>query len=352
MVQKIYLTLSRFPFSALCVFFSYFVSMSFLHDKNYLSLSSIFFILFCGFFFFLGLKFFIERDSYKYKEYYAFGMSLFLLLSIYLYMVDPNWILSRIFFSLGIFLLSLGVPFLNLSSSTLQMVTFFYLLLRHGFFTFLVTGSLFIGSILILSTFRFLFEVPMYQKIYGDVFIFFFTLVAPLFFLTGVPTLEKSRESIKVDYAGFLLTYILIPLFVLYALLFYGYLAKIIFTWILPRGEITYLVLGFLCVGMFLYVASFIPYKKQRRVLDSFQVFYFSFLPAPLMLMGVAIGIRIYSYGMTYHRYIVLFALEWGIFSTVWSFSKYKDLTPKVVIFSLVFFLIAASLIQLVEKIN
>ncbi|MBP6810895.1 MAG: DUF4153 domain-containing protein [Saprospiraceae bacterium] len=100
--------------------------------------------------------------------------------------------------------------------------------------------------------------------------------------------------------------YILIPIVILYFLILYAYGAKIGLEWLLPRGWVSSLVVGFSVAGIFTYLLNFYLAEEDNSVIVKGFKRWFWWVVLPLtVLLFVAIGKRLSDYGVTEERYLV-----------------------------------------------
>ncbi|WP_051296367.1 DUF4153 domain-containing protein [Eisenibacter elegans] len=198
----------------------------------------------------------------------------------------------------------------------------FIRLLTAGVYSFLLYFGL---SVALLSIDQ-LFNVNIPSKLYLHLFTAITGIFNTWFFLAGVP---QDWEELQAD-ANYpvglkiLTQYVLLPLVVIYLVILYVYMGKIILTWSLPKGWVSYLILAFSTAGIFaLLLIHPIREKLEARWIQTFsRVFYIALLPL-IVLLFVAIGRRVLDYGVTEQRYF-------GIVLGVWllGISLYFLLSP------------------------
>lgn len=175
-----------------------------------------------------------------------------------------------------------------------------------------VSAVLMGGIMLLLKSFDMLFGLFVQSKIYADVAVLCWTLIAPVLFLLLLPSKsEKYDNSIIISRFGMgVLHYLFIPLLAAYCIVLYGYAFKIIILWSLPVGWVSYLV-SVLMLGTVLLIALLYPvqFSGDEKKIDMvvFRWLPFIVLP-PLLLMTVGICRRVGDYGITISRlYLILF---------------------------------------------
>ena len=194
------------------------------------------------------------------------------------------------------------VPFWNFSINTLVAMV-------AGF---LVGGLLTLGLILFVQSLEWLFGVTAVDYVYADIPAVCMVLLAPLLFMSQIPVGEEKFDRQVVGYSGFLrgvAQYLFIPLLALYLVTLYVYATKILISWQLPTGWVSYLVSASM-LGMV--VLLFITYPVQHEQDKSFFKTVTRWLPLAMLpllaLMTVAIGRRLSDYGITVSRlYLLVF---------------------------------------------
>ena len=194
------------------------------------------------------------------------------------------------------------VPFWNFSLNTLGAMI-------AGF----VVGGLFtLGLILFAQSLDWLFGVKIPNYVFADIPSVCMVLLAPLLFMSQIPDGENKRNHQVMAFSGFIkgvAQYLFIPLLALYLVTLYVYAAKILLTWQLPTGWVSYLVSASM-LGMV--VLLFITYPVQHEQGKSFFKSVTRWLPLAMLpllaLMTVAIGRRLSDYGITVSRlYLLVF---------------------------------------------
>ncbi|MGP1393725.1 MAG: DUF4153 domain-containing protein [Candidatus Cryptobacteroides sp.] len=175
-----------------------------------------------------------------------------------------------------------------------------------------VSAVLMGGIMLLLKSFDMLFGLFVQSKIYADVAVLCWTLIAPVLFLLLLPSKsEKYDNSIIISRFGMgVLHYLFIPLLAAYCIVLYGYAFKIIILWSLPVGWVSYLV-SVLMLGTVLLIALLYPvqFSGDEKKIDMVVFRWLPFIVLPLLLlMTVGICRRVVDYGITISRlYLILF---------------------------------------------
>jgi len=192
----------------------------------------------------------------------------------------------------------------------------------RAFTTVLYTGVLFAGISGAILAITQLFDVDFGSKIYAYLWFIMALPMSVIIFCAGVPTdineLESSTDLPKG--LRIFVQFILIPLVVLYLLILYAYMGKIIVQWSLPQGWVTILIMVFSVLGM-LAMLLVHPYQHQKEngwVKWYTKGYYIALLPL-LILQDVAIFTRIGDYGFTAPRWAVLAITFWLTWITLYN---------------------------------
>ena len=180
---------------------------------------------------------------------------------------------------------------------------------------YLVGGVMTGGIELLLLGIQSLFDIHIEDKLYAIISILFALLLPLLLVLSRVPEGERKHdETILVSrFLTGTTRYLFIPLVVCYMVVLYLYLARIVFSWELPNGTITWLV----TIMMFGIIAiEFLLYPTMRsedsKPFERWVVRWFPILALPLVfLMTVGIVRRFGDYGITVNRLYVLTLNLW-----------------------------------------
>lgn len=183
------------------------------------------------------------------------------------------------------------------------------------------------------------------KKTYWNWAIIVFSIISPLFLLSNIPD-KKSFLSDKFNwnaFFSFLVKFVAVPFIYLYFFILYAYSIKVLANfgdW--PKGEISWLVIGFSIFWYLAYSFSYIFEKDSRAIKLFRKIFPYAVIPQIFMLF-YAIYLRIAQYDLTINRYfIVIFGLWLLVVSLHFIFSKKKSLIAIPV--SLAFFIILISI--------
>lgn len=223
----------------------------------------------------------------------------------FLYILIPTIVLAHLFVSFAAFIIS------NAESRFWQYNKNLFI---NFILSLIFTGVLTLGVVLALLAVQNLFNIKIDDQLYGETAIFLGifgnTLIFLLFNGNGIQDLEQDKEY--PDVLKFFTQFILIPLLLLYVVILYFYSAKILFSWELPQGWVSYLILAYALVGI-LALLLVHPLKNDSarswvRIFSN--AFYYSLIPL-IVLLFTAIFTRILEYGFTEPRYYVLLLALW-----------------------------------------
>ncbi len=198
------------------------------------------------------------------------------------------------------------------------------------FFAVIYSGTLYLGICLALMGIDKLFGVRIDGKNYFRLWIIIAGIFNTWFFLAGIPkNLEELDQSEDYPKGLKIFTqYVLLPLVTLYLLILYSYMFKIIFTQNLPKGWVSYLVIGFSIAGVLaLLLIHPIRNKEGNTWIRIFSKWFYGALYPLVIMLFVAIGRRMGDYGITENRYFIIVLAIWlaGI-STYFLFSKVSNI--------------------------
>jgi len=192
----------------------------------------------------------------------------------------------------------------------------------RAFTTVLYTGVLFAGLSGAILAITELFDVHFSEKIYAYLWFIMALPMSVIIFTAGVPTDINELESSNDLPNGLriFVQFILIPLVVLYLLILYAYMGKIIVHWSLPQGWVTILIMVFSVLGMLAMLLVY-PYQHQKEnswVKWYTKGYYIALIPL-LILQYIAIFTRIGDYGFTAPRWAVLAITVWLTWITLYN---------------------------------
>ena len=175
---------------------------------------------------------------------------------------------------------------------------------------------LFLGFSAIIGTVDVLL-VNLSHTLYLHAFVFSSAVFGVIFFVSRLKEKDESLENyVLPKIVEILICYILIPLILIYTAILYLYFAKIIFTLKMPKGVVSHLVLWYTAFSLFIIImVTPITFKNK------FAKFYKKFFPmisVPLILLALfSINERIFQYGITENRYLVVILVIWLLFNMI-----------------------------------
>jgi hypothetical protein len=153
----------------------------------------------------------------------------------------PNIHVFRLFMlTTGFGLFAFSVPYLR-HQSELGFWNYCKTLLLRILTAYLYTVVLWIGLAIALAALDNLFGVNIPEKRYGELWVFINGIFTTCFFLAGVPEDLENLDTVT-DYPKGLKIfsqYILFPLVLVYLVILYAYLGKILLAWDWPQGWVS-----------------------------------------------------------------------------------------------------------------
>ncbi|MGV8878039.1 MAG: DUF4153 domain-containing protein [Sphingobacteriaceae bacterium] len=209
---------------------------------------------------------------------------------------------------------------------------FFGNLETHQFWQFnktlflrILTGSLyslmlFLGLSAAISAMNFLFNFNFEYDTFLILWVCIVGLFNTVFFLAGVPELSLlAKDNVYPKSLKIFTQYVLIPLATVYVIILLAYELKILLEWNLPKGLVSNLILGYAVFGILslLLVYPLRNLEENKWIKTYSRIFYFLLIPL-LILLFLAIGKRVFDYGITENRYFLILLALWLSFITVY----------------------------------
>ncbi len=235
-----------------------------------------------------------------------------LLLAAYALTVPPSLanepathIIRFALLAIGLVLLAMIAPYIRKGETN-----GFWQYNRALYFRLFVTGIfsvvLFVGFAIALAALDNLFGVTIPEKRYGELWVAVVGIFAPWFFFAGVPADLDKLELIE-DYPKGLkifAQYILFTLVILYLVILYAYLLKILIQWNWPKGWVSSLILGFSATAI-LSLLLLHPVRDRSGnawMRTAGRWLYVVLIPL-IVVLFLAVTERIGDYGITESRY-------------------------------------------------
>jgi len=196
--------------------------------------------------------------------------------------------------------------------------------------------ALFLGIAVAIGATNFLFNFKFEWDTYAILWIWIVGIFTTTIFLAGIP-LTQSLDA-DLSYPKGLKNfaqYVLIPLSTIYLLILLAYELKILIQWSLPKGLVSNLILGYAVFGILSLLLVY-PVREQAEnkwIKTYARSFYFFLIPL-LGLLFVAVGARVFKYGITEWRYFLLALACWLLFISVY-FLAFKKQNIKLIPISL-----------------
>lgn len=171
------------------------------------------------------------------------------------------------------------------------------------------------GTCSLLAGFDALFDVNVNRKFYACLCIVFMVLMPILLILARVPRPQGIRID-RIHTSGFFMgtvRYLFIPLVAGYMVVLYAYLVKILATWTLPQGAVSWLVTSMM-VGVLSIIFMLYPAIRngELKAFESKIVRWAPLAALPLVvLMTVGIVRRFCDYGVTANRLYIITVNLW-----------------------------------------
>lgn len=196
-------------------------------------------------------------------------------------------------------------------------ITYVIKIIGAAFISCLYSGVLFLGLSAIYSALTHLFGIKITGEFYLYTSIVLFIPFNFGIFLSNFPKNETSLNNYEISKAtNVLLTYILMPIFVIYIIILYIYFAKILFIGELPKNIIINLILWFSLFSVaYLFILGIV---KENEMVKSFKRIFPALMIPLLLLMFYSMMLRIREYGVTENRYFVVAAGIWAFASMIY----------------------------------
>jgi hypothetical protein len=221
--------------------------------------------------------------------------------------------------------------------------TFNRLLLNNFMLGAFYSAITYLGVFFAIMAVNELFQLHINFKIYAHLFVFTAGVFHTLLFLSQFPEVSRESSSGPEYHVIFstLCKFILVPIVVLYFFILYTYAAKIVFSWTLPVGWVSSLIIGFSVAGIFTYLLSYYLSEEDDSWLVGVFHRWFWWVVLPMVgLLFVAIGRRIADYGVTEERFLVAHSGVWLLVVSLYFVLSKKDnikfIPGSLVVFSLV----------------
>lgn len=223
---------------------------------------------------------------------------------------------------LSVFLSLVFSKFLFRSSCNEAFLLFVGGGVRAFIFGFVVFVILSLAISLITFSIEYLFGVRTNSWI-SDLLIVANFVFVPFFILSNIPKVDdfNAKDLDCNRFSCTLVQNIFVPLLSVYALILYVYFAKITLFFELPKGGLSWMILSFSSLVIFVKILLLSVQNKHKlaKIFDKFSVYS---LIVPLVFLAIAVFRRISDYGITEARFFLLFAFLWLGFVVVFLLLK------------------------------
>jgi hypothetical protein len=188
--------------------------------------------------------------------------------------------------------------------------TLFLRILTAGLYTFVLWAGLAIA----LAALDNLFGVDVPGKRYGELWVLLTGVFSIWLFLSGIPDDLNGLDNETSYPKGLKIfsQYILFPLVLIYLVILYAYLGKILAVWQWPEGWVSKLILGFIATGIssLLLLHPVKEHTENKWIKWASRWFYVIIIPLLIMLF-LAVWRRVSEYGITEGRYLAVATGMW-----------------------------------------
>ncbi len=187
---------------------------------------------------------------------------------------------------------------------------------------------LFLGLAAALGAMNFLFNTDFKYDVFLTLWAWITGMFITIFFLAGVPANinDLDGDNTYPKALKIFTQYVLIPLATVYVIILLAYEVKILIEWRLPKGMVSDMILGYAVFGI-LSLLLLYPIRNldENKWLKTFaRSFYFLMIPL-IVLLFLAVGTRIFKYGITEYRYFLIMLSCWLCFITVYFLTSKKQ---------------------------
>ncbi len=312
-------TVSRFPISSLFILLIAWLFFTISHGNfsNLQEEKSFRMIFSLVLWFFLSVWIYITTEDNKFKYFLQFFPIVFSISFYFRFQQSFDDIENTVLF----FLTFLGIigclafaPYLkNIFKWTVKesvFYSYFYNLTTTIFKSLIVWWVLFSLWAIGIAAIHVLFDFwySSIDNLYWDWAIITLSILAPFFMLTQLPNKKSYLQSTFIEnkFFSFLIKYTATPFIVIYFLILYAYTIKVLSNfseW--PKGEVSWLVIGFSIFWYITYIFSYIFEKKNENIALFRRIFPWVVFPQIFMLF-YAIYLRVEQYDLTINRYFVI----------------------------------------------
>lgn len=330
-----FISLTLFTFLYFCATNSIFIQIE--KELRY------YFFFSCSFFFYFCVNLFFESHNIRLRHYWLIVLGLTVGVSYLCWYEDLTNLFSLLVSS--VFLLSVS-PFIFKDKSNEDYIYFSLSLGLKLCLSFVRFGVLSIILCLTVFGVKYLFEIDLtgnYGSTYTNIFLLVCFWGGVLYWLSLIPKNFFHLKEIKYHNSiTFIISYLLIPGVLIYFVLLYLYIIKILVNWSLPKGLVASLVLAFAIAGALVHFLSCPLRNVALPVVKIVYKYFYYALIGPLLLLFVGASVRINEYGFTEQRYYLLLAGFWFLLCSLYFIFRRKP-KFKTIVFVLSILLVFSS---------
>lgn len=191
--------------------------------------------------------------------------------------------------------------------------------------TVLYSIVIFTGLSIALALSTLLLELDINEKTYSRLWLLVTGVFNTWMFLSGIPENFDLLENDEHYPKGLKIftQFVLLPLVVVYLGILYLYMIKVIFQFSLPKGMVSWLVNIFSVMGILSLLLIYpLRHQSENKWISLFGKWFFRALFPLISLLAVAIGVRVWEYGITENRYLVLAVAAWLLIIAIYYLLK------------------------------
>lgn len=158
-----------------------------------------------------------------------------------------------------------------------------------------------------------LFNIHIDGKVYASLFAVLGLVFHPVFFLAGIPSAQALYHPKPAPYPKPLKAFaqfVLLPLVVIYLLILYAYMGRILVLQTWPQGLVSWLVFGFAIAGILAFLLLW-PLREGSGWVQRYTQLFYGVLVPLIVLEALAIYKRVHAYGLTPERVILIVLALW-----------------------------------------
>lgn len=346
--MQIWKTVLRFPIATLCCLALFVTEILLINDAYFYGQSDSIFkltlLLPLGFVAAVALRLFSEDLGWRDWRSYA-DVLVIPLLALYYFLMPGRYDFSDtsiLYYIVFVLVALIGLciaPYRSLAQPSLFWQ--YNVEIWWGALFSLICTMVFLGGLcLALTAVDALFNVNIPDKWYMYLATFWGIIFAPLFFAANIPAQSQLGEEQEKNCTILRVfgQYVLLPILMVYLLIFYAYGLKIIINWELPKGWVSLLTLVYSFGGLFIYflLHHFFTTKTTKIATFFGRYFFYSELPVVALLLA-AIFRRTVDYGITENRYFLWLGAFWLLGISLYMIvTKGKSFRPVLVSFACV----------------